>query len=190
MMKIKPFIAVFAILLLFVPGCGAHRMDVLADIEANPYSGAYINGVPFFMQNTSLCGPAALASVFNYWDVGESVEDIAERVYQEKLNGSLPIDLLLYAKEKGFQTTFYKGGMDDLRVKTAHKIPLILFLNLGSMLYPIGHFVVVVGYNDNYSVVLAHSAMEDEKVYSYEELDKLWSKTGYSTLLIRPKVIE
>lgn len=162
-------------------------MDVLDDIEANPYAGAYIKGVPFFMQNTSLCGPAALASVMNYYDVGENVESIAARVYQEKLNGSLPIDLLLYAKEKGFQATFYKGSMDDLRFHTAHNTPLILFLNLGSMLYPIGHFIVVVGYNDNYKSVLAHSAMEYEKVYSYEELDKLWSKTDYSTLLIRPQ---
>jgi hypothetical protein len=36
-------------------------------------------------------------------------------------------------------------------------------------------------------VVFAHSGTEKEQAFTMKELEKSWSKTGYSTLLVRPK---
>lgn len=111
---------------------------------------------------------------------------IAREVYNEKLAGTLPMDLLIYAKRKGFAAEYYEGGMEDLKEKLAGGVPLILFLNLGLDAFPVGHYVVAVGYSDRLKKVLAHSGLEPRKVYGYKGLLRAWSKTGFSTLLITP----
>jgi ABC-type bacteriocin/lantibiotic exporter with double-glycine peptidase domain len=131
-----------------------------------------------------MCGPAALASVIGYYSNAVGIEEVAREVYNERLEGTLPIDLFIHAKELGFGAEYYKGGMADLFEKLLESRPLILFLNLGVEAYPVGHYIVAVGYNDKLGVVLAHSGVEPMKVYSYERLIGSWSKTGYATLLI------
>ncbi|MEE9615093.1 MAG: hypothetical protein V3W31_09160, partial [Thermodesulfobacteriota bacterium] len=107
-------------------------------------------------------------------------------VYTEKLKGSLSMDMLIYAKEKGLDAEFYRGGLEDLKARIREGRPLILFLNLGHELYPVGHYVVVLGYNDKMEVVIAHSGKKSEEVLPYRSFLRSWEKTGFSTLLIKP----
>lgn len=184
-LKSTPSVILLFFLLL---GCGRINHDgVIRDIGINPGSGFYLSGVPFFPQNEYMCGPAALASVVGYWGKDAEMKDVAKEVYQEKLKGTLPLDLLIYAKEKGFEAAYYKGSLSDLREKISSGTPLILFLNLGYDFYPVGHYIVVVGYNDRMEAVVAHSGMNREEVFTYRELLGSWEKTNFSTLLVRPK---
>lgn len=174
--------------LLAVSCTGPTREAVMSDIEANgPQAGSYIQGVPFYPQDRYMCGPAALASVIGYWDGGSGMKEIAKGVYEEKLKGTLPVDMLLYAREKGYSASYYKGGIDDLKEKIKGKTPLILFLNLGYESYPIGHYIVAVGYDDRLKAVIAHSGLKKEEVFTYDGLLSSWGKTGFSTLLVEPK---
>jgi len=164
------------------------RAVVLEEIKNNPFAGAYIKDVPFFPQKDYMCGPASLASVIMYWNRGDTdVEEIAAGIYLERLKGTLPLDMLLYAREKGFDVEYYSGSMDDLREKLSGGFPLILFLNLGLKSYPAGHYVVAVGYSDAANAVLVHSGTEKESPMSYNELERAWSKTGHAALIVRPK---
>ncbi|MBI5344154.1 MAG: hypothetical protein HZB83_02270 [Deltaproteobacteria bacterium] len=97
------------------------------------------------------------------------------------------MDLLIYAKDKGFDAAYYDGSMNDLREKLRERRPLILFLNMGFESYPIGHYIVVVGYNDRMEAVIAHSGLNREEVWRYPDLLRRWEKTGYGTLLITPR---
>lgn len=171
--------AAFAACLL---GC-AGQVDTLKPAS----SGLYIEGVPFFPQDEYMCGPAALASVVGYYGSEAGMEAVAKEVYSEKLKGTLPMDLLLYAKSKGFEAKYYKGSMDGLKVSLTRREPLILFLNLGYGFFPVGHYIVAVGMDEGAGVVFAHSGTEKEQAFTINELEKSWSKTGYSTLLVRPK---
>lgn len=173
--------ALLAAVAVFVIGCAG------AAVLKRPAEGLYIEGVPFFAQDEYMCGPAALASVIGYYGAGTDMGDVAREVYSSKLKGTLPMDLLIYAREKGFEAKYYKGSMDDLRGSLKRKEPLILFLNLGYSFYPVGHYIVAVGMDEGSSVVFAHSGMEKEQAYPISELQEAWSKTGYSTLLVRPK---
>ena len=161
----------------------------MEDLGANPAHGAFIEAVPFFPQPQGelMCGPAALASVMGYYGDDASMAAVAREVYHERLKGTLPIDLFIYAREKGFKAEYYKGGMEDLKEKLSRSTPLILFLNLGLEAYPVGHYIVALGYNENFKVVLAHSGLERAKVYGYGRLLNAWSKTGFATLLVTPK---
>ena len=158
-----------------------------ADVVRPPAAGPYIEGVPFFPQDEYMCGPAALASVIGYYGSAAGMEAVAGEVYSEKLKGTLPMDLLLFAKGKGFEAKYYRGSLEGLKESLARKEPLILFLNLGYGFYPVGHYIVAVGMDEGAGVVFAHSGKEKEQAFTMKELEKSWSKTGYSTLLVRPK---
>ncbi len=188
------FLTTLLVLLLIFTAVGCiGPQAVIDDLGANPGSGALIEDVPFFAQDELMCGPAALASVIGYlgeqggWSPDERLDVITLEVYNERLDGTLPIDLLIYAKRKGFAAEYYEGGLKDLKEKLSGGTPLILFLNLGIDAYPIGHYIVAVGYNDRLKKVLAHSGLKPRKVYSYKGLLRTWSKTGFSTLLITPQ---
>ncbi|MBI1910732.1 MAG: C39 family peptidase [Deltaproteobacteria bacterium] len=166
-------------------GCGINRNYIREEIKRS--EAGYLREVPFFPQNTYMCGPAAMASVVGYWGEGKEMDEVAKEVYHEKLRGTLPIDLLIYAKEKGFDAKFYKGDLDDLKKKISSGTPVILFLNLGYEFYPVGHYIVPTGYNDDLRAFTAHSGVIKDEVFTYDELERAWGKTGYSTLLLKPK---
>jgi len=166
----------------FVVGCAPH-----AGVTAPNGAGPFIEGVPFFPQDEYMCGPAALASVIGYYGAPGGMDPVAGEVYSARLKGTLPMDLLIYAKEKGFEAKFFRGSMEALKESLERKEPLILFLNLGYEFYPVGHYVVAVGIDDASKVVYAHSGMKEHERFTMKELERSWSKTGYSTLLVRPK---
>lgn len=177
-------------LIILIASCGLIRVSpdhVIEEIRENPGAGAYIDNVPFYAQEEYMCGPSSLASVIGYWDRNIPDEEIAAEVYDEKLKGTLPVDLLLYARSKGFEAVYYKGGIEDLKEKISLNVPLIVFIDLGYDFYPVGHYMVIVGYNDKSKHVIAYSGVNKNEVYSYSELHKLWSKTNFSTLLVRGK---
>lgn len=175
----KALLALSVVLLL---GCAAHTGGVTA-----PSAGPFIEGVPFFPQDEYMCGPAALASVIGFYGAPGGMDPVAAEVYNVKLKGTLPMDLLLYAREKGFEAKFFKGSMEGLKESLLRKEPLILFLNLGYEFYPVGHYVVAIGMDEAAGFVYAHSGMNKQERFTVRALEKSWSKTGHSTLLVRPK---
>jgi len=183
LLKLKPLLLFFLVLAAACAGPGT--ATVLEDIAKDPLGGAYIR-VPFFPDDEQLCGPAAMASVFNYYGADIGLDAISQNLYDEKLGGSLPVDLLIYAKENGFTAKYYEGGLEDLKASLAAGRPLILFLNMGLPGYPVGHYIVAVGYNDRYSTVIAHSGLRKEMLIGYRRLEAAWSMTGHSTLLLTP----
>ncbi|MBE9528425.1 MAG: C39 family peptidase [Proteobacteria bacterium] len=172
-------------------GCApVGSVGVVESIRATPESGAYIEGVPFFPDRSQMCGPAVLASVVRFLGgTGGATdarlfEDISRAVYREKLKGALLPDMLAYARAAGFNAEVYVGSFEDLKQRLKSGRPLILFINLGLDIYPVGHYIVVTGYSDAEQAVVAHSGLDRDRVYGYTELESAWRKTGYSTLLV------
>lgn len=174
--------ALLVVAAAFLMGCAAHQ-----SVMPPPEAGLFIEGVPFYPQDEYMCGPAALASVMGFYGAQGGMDEVAGEVYGARLKGTLPMDLLIYAKEKGFEAKFFRGSMEGLKESLERKEPLILFLNLGYDFYPVGHYVVAVGIDDASRVVYAHSGMKERERFTMKELERSWSKTGYSTLLVRPK---
>jgi len=171
-------------LLIGVTGCATLSSE---EKRADGAAGTVlIEGVPFFPQEKHYCGPASLAAVMSYYGLTVSQEEVAEETYLPNLLGTLPLDMLLYAKERGFQTTSYRGDMDDVKKQLALGRPVILFLNLGFSFAPRGHYIVAIGYDDSSSSIIAHSGRERAGRIPYKKLERFWSRTGYTTLLILP----
>ncbi len=155
-------------------------------LSARMERGLLLLDVPFFPQPEGLCGPASLASVLHFWKRTTSVEEIKQAIYLPQLNGALGIDLTLFARREGFLADFFTGNLTDLRDRLAAGIPPIVFLNLGNRFFPVGHFIVVTGIDEEREEVIAHSGSEANKPIPYQTFLAAWKKTDYWTLRVVP----
>jgi ABC-type bacteriocin/lantibiotic exporter with double-glycine peptidase domain len=169
--------------LLLLSGCASS-----SGRPGNPASGdarARLE-VPFFPDKTDQCGPSALASVLGFWGKPAAPAELRKEIYQAPLKGSLTVDLLLAAQSRGLSARMPEGGLDLLKREIDAGHPLIAFVNVGLRSYPIGHYVVITGYDDRRGVVLAHSGTKRDQAISYRKFDRQWALTRRWALLVLP----
>lgn len=172
----RPYL--FPILLLVLTSCTVSLPSGISP----PFR--LIENVPFFPQEDFQCGPASLAGVMNYWGVNVSLEEIAREIYSPSAKGTLNLDMILYAKRKGMESTYYQGSMEDIKNKIDSGHPLIVMVDLGLWIYQQNHFMVVIGYDQNGIVV--NSGRERLKYLPLRNFMKKWEKTQFWTLWITP----
>jgi predicted double-glycine peptidase len=154
-----------------------------------PQDAKFID-VPFFKQDDYQCGPSALATVVNYWygktqsNTHLSQDEIIKEIYSPGAGGTLTIDLELYAERLGFSAEQYSGGIEKLRTSVDKDIPPIILVDYGFSVYQVNHFMVVTGYTEK--GIILNTGRERNKVISNEELIRIWEKTGFWTLVIKP----
>nr|WP_207145083.1 cysteine peptidase family C39 domain-containing protein [Persephonella atlantica] len=138
--------------------------------------------VPFVKQQSEFCGPAALSSVFSYYGLKISQEKIAEKVYTPQLKGALISDLENYAKSMGFKTQLGQGNIEIIKKYIDRKIPVIVLLDYGFLMFTKLHYVVITGYNEDGFTI--HTGYEKNRLIKYRDFEKLWKKTGKAYLAI------
>lgn len=142
-----------------------------------------IPGIPFYPQEHYQCGPASLAGVLNFWGVREEPGEISKEIFSKSAEGTLNIDMVLYAQKKGLYALQYAGSMEDLRRNIDSGHPIIVLVDYGFSIYEADHFMVVIGYNDN--GVIVNSGREREKFIDGKKFLNIWRKTNYWTLLMK-----
>lgn len=142
--------------------------------------------VPFYPDKTDQCGPSALASVLHYWGIRGEPDELRRDIYQARLGGSLPVDLLLAAESRGMSAEILDGSLPRLRRELDDGHPLIAFLDVGAPFMPVGHFLVITGYDDRLGGVYAHSGGDRDRFVTYAHLFRHWDKTQRWTLLVLP----
>jgi ABC-type bacteriocin/lantibiotic exporter with double-glycine peptidase domain len=152
--------------------------------------GHYIEGVPFFRQSESTCGPAALANVISFWGRSANIDDITAKVYLPALRGTLPMDMERFARESGFDTSSSSGTLADLKENIGKGVPLICMLDLGFGLYRQPHYVTVVGFDDGNALIIEHDGIKPNRLVAYDTFNHSWARTGYWMLVISPKKVE
>jgi ABC-type bacteriocin/lantibiotic exporter with double-glycine peptidase domain len=177
----------FCLLMLsaVLTGCAG----MAAESIQSPADVRMIRNVPFYEDTNHQCGPSSLASVMNYWHSRKpslnivTPRGISSAVYSEGAGGTLGIDLEFYARKHGFQTMQYSGSIEDLRKEILNDIPVIILVDFGALFYQRNHFMVVTGYSSK--GIIAHSGLE-EKIISFDELGRIWGKTHFWTLVVKP----
>jgi ABC-type bacteriocin/lantibiotic exporter with double-glycine peptidase domain len=149
-----------------------------------------VAGVPFFGQEAYRCGPTALAIVLDYWyrkaglDTWLTPEQIAADIYSPTARGVLGIDLESYGRRQGFEAHQYSGSVNDLRQNIDAGAPVIILVDHGFSLYEVNHFMVVTGHTKD--GVIVNSGRYENKRISDKELEKIWKRTDYWTLVLKP----
>jgi ABC-type bacteriocin/lantibiotic exporter with double-glycine peptidase domain len=144
-----------------------------------------ISNVPFFPDDTQLCGPSTLASVLTHAGIPTTPEELKKDVYFEKMDGTLPMDMAPAARARGADARTINGTWDDLRARIQAGQPVVALLNLGLTALPREHFVVVIGMDDK--GVYMHSGMKEIEFYSTDKFDKAWKKMGRWMLIVDKK---
>ena len=164
---------------LFI-GCALPRTSSRAD------AGRVQLHVPFFPDDTDQCGPSALASILGYWGKPAEPAELKKEIYRARLKGALTVDLLLAAESRGLPVEMVNGTLARVKTELDAGRPLIAYVNVGFRFYPIGHYLVLTGYDDERGVLFAHSGLERDRSISYKAFDAQWEKTERWALLIRP----
>lgn len=142
-----------------------------------------IENVPFYPQQEYQCGPASLAGVMNYQRIDITPDKIADDIFSKSAKGTLSLDMVIYAKNKGFKAMQYTGSMNDLKANINSGYPLIVLVDYGFLFYQQNHFMVIIGYND-YGVIVNSNTVEHQFIDA-ESFVNAWEKTNYWTLLIK-----
>jgi ABC-type bacteriocin/lantibiotic exporter with double-glycine peptidase domain len=165
--------------------CGSPVINPGEPLLGRPKPGAsLIQNVPFFPQEDYYCGPSALAGLLTYYGHPTTQNEIARDIFLPRRFGTLSMDLLLYSKAKGLDTKIVEGDLYLLKSEIEQKHPVVVFLNLGLKIFPKGHFITVVGYDDLDQAIIAHSGREPEQRIPYGRFLQAWEKTGFWVLLV------
>ncbi len=149
-----------------------------------------VRSVPFFSQEAYQCGPAALATVMDYWYQKNrkadwiTPEQIASEIYSPSARGVLGIDLQMFARRHGFEALQYTGSIADLKEKVDMGEPPIILVDYGFSVYEVNHFMVVTVHTKGGVVV--NSGKKEKQAISEGELARTWKKTEYWTLVVKP----
>ncbi|MBI3547530.1 MAG: C39 family peptidase [Elusimicrobia bacterium] len=143
--------------------------------------------VPFIPNSTNQCGPAALGSLLSFWGRDEGQDRLRAELFDARWNGSLLIDLLAAARSRGLDAEMITGDLDRVRKELDAGRPMVAFLNVGVRIAPIGHYVVITGYDDARRAVIVHSGSKRNAELSYRRFMRQWDRTDRWALVARPR---
>jgi ABC-type bacteriocin/lantibiotic exporter with double-glycine peptidase domain len=170
-----------------MPGCALPGIS--RPLPPAPDQGQVLLEVPFFPDHADQCGPSALASILGFWGEKADPGRLKEEIYLADLRGSLPVDLLLAAQAHGMSAEILDGGLPRLKKELDAGHPVVAFVNLGYRFIPIGHYLVITGYDDRRQALTAHSGMKKDRLISYEKFSRQWERTERWSLLILPAAL-
>ena len=163
----------------------SEQIQQTADYPDSPGQAVRV-AVPFFPDGTDQCGPATLASVLTYWGILSEPAVLKAEMYRDQLGGTLPIDFLLAAQARGLQTEGSSGTLDTLKAELDAHHPVVALLNLGWVVFPQGHYVVITGYDEPQQGVYMHSGLARDLFVPYAQFFMYWEKTGRWMLRVQP----
>ena len=138
------------------------------------------------------CGAQALATVLVFNDPGLNAADLADELPWHT-EGATPVDLLLAARDRGFEAEITRGSWEAIADNVEHGRPLLVMVNaapeIRTLLLRIPmprmmHWSVVSGVADDGSEVLLAARDRRHHVVGRDEFLKRWSKSAYCTIRI------
>jgi len=155
-----------------------------------PAGERIIERVPYFEQEDFQCGPASLATVINYWYIKNnsnerlSIDAIITEVFSTRVKGVLSLDLELYARKLGFNSLQYSGAIEEIKRNIDENAPVIILVDYGVSFFQQNHFMVAKGYT--WDGIIFNSGRRENHLILNESLIKIWKKTGFWILVIKP----
>jgi len=148
----------------------------------------HIEGVPLAASQQDWCGPAALSAVLQYHGEEVGVEVIARDIHLPHYHGALSLDLLLWARKRGYQAWATSGSPDALKRALARDRPAICMMRRRGPLADRNHYVVVRGYDDTRGVWLLDAGAGGEETVAAATFDQDWADCRRWMLVVEGKL--
>lgn len=187
--------------LLSAGGCTNPYTKVVHTLSGDPAVSGYTycpgvtvpTGPP-----VSDCGPEALTAVLNFYGDGVTIEEVTKAIFMPTLNGTLSLDMQLYARRRGFVADFAQGTLEQLKKDIVAKRPVIIMVDVHTLppgleniprLRGMYHFFVITGFHDAEQTVLAEGPKGRRIALRYDYLQKAWAYAGNYVLVLRRRVV-
>ncbi len=163
-------------------------------INKPPVSKNIPNGYHVF-QTFNNCGPAALSMALSYYGINVTQKVLGDelRPFQNPQGNNDDKSVTLEElgeKAKDFNLIpFHRpaGTAEIIKLFVANDIPVITRTLLHQN-EDIGHYRVIIGYDDNSGVFLQNDSLQGKNLkYTYEEFHMLWKQFNYEYLVLVPK---
>ncbi|HKC11352.1 MAG TPA: tetratricopeptide repeat protein [Vicinamibacteria bacterium] len=146
--------------------------------------------VPIRAFEADRCGPGSLSLVLNSYGDMISEAQLGADLPKAPGGGVLSVDLLLAARERGFDAALVPGDGETIRKEIAQKHPSILMLKLLDVpgeRKDIYHYVVVDGFDPGRGLFRVQFGDGKVRWTSLARLDRAWRGTSHALLLVHPR---
>jgi Tetratricopeptide repeat len=151
-----------------------------------------VPGVPVRSFGEDRCGPGSLAAVLNALGDPVSPDELDEALPKARGGGVLSVDLLLAARQRGFDAGLVAGRGDDLRAEVVAGRPAIVMLRLLDLpgaRKDVFHYSVVDGLDPGRGFFRFQFGDGRVRWTALPPLEKSWAAAGHALLLVRPKAV-
>ena len=174
-----------ALLLSALVGCATPQSDRLLEAPTALPPRAEVAGVPFFAQQESYCGPAALAMVLSWSGLPLTQDEVAAQVYTPGREGTLQSDVVAAARRQG-RLAVPVHGLAGLTAELAAGHPVVVFQNLGLGWFPVWHYAVAVGYDLDSGDLILRSGLDARRVMPLGTFERTWARADHWGLVVLP----
>jgi TolA-binding protein len=148
-----------------------------------------IENVPLQKWDIMTCGAGSLSAVLQHHGDPTSMDEWQAKLPKTR-GGVMSIDLVLAAREKGFDAQLTTGDSDLVQAEVQAGRPVILMLQV--IQYPgksldFFHYVVIDGYDPMRNLFRVQFGDGKARWATMSRLEPAWKKTKHATILIRPK---
>jgi len=181
-----PGISSLLLLIALLQACSAPQTRQLLESATDLPRTMELTTVPFFPQEEYQCGPAALATMLNQAGVKITPDELVPQVYLPKRQGSLQIELLAAARQRGRLPYQLRPQLHALISEVAAGNPVLVLQNLGLDAIPVWHYAVVVGFDLDAPHLVMRSGLEARHITSLQTFEHTWSRGNFWAVVIMP----
>ncbi|MDR2339834.1 MAG: C39 family peptidase [Deltaproteobacteria bacterium] len=176
--------ALIGILLLLSPlfAAGCLVGGPVARTFNSPQGTRLVPQVPFYPDDTNLCGPASLAALLTFQGYPTTMDEVAAGVQRWALRGAIGPDLVIFARKRGAKASFFSSSPEDLLVFLDKGQPVLVEVDNGIGPIVKAHFMLVVGYTQD--GVVANNGLVQQEVIPWSKFLTSWFRMGYFAVLV------
>jgi hypothetical protein len=147
-----------------------------------------IPDMPMLKWGIESCGPASLSTVLGHYGDPLTVSDWEARLPKTR-GGVMSIDLVLAARQRGFDAQLVTGTPQSVAAELREGRPVILMLQVidsPGREYDFFHFVVADGIDPQRNLIRTQFGDGKARWVTFDRLAKPWKGGGNAALFIRP----
>ena len=149
-----------------------------------------VHGVSAPVFEDDRCGPGSLSVVLRAHGETVSARDLEVLLPEAPRRGVLSVDMLIAARQRGFDAALVTGTAEAVRGELAEGRPAILMLRLldaPGARRDIYHYVVVDGFDPSRGLFQFQFGDGKARWAQLESLEKSWKPAGHALLVVRSR---
>ena len=149
-------------------------------------SATVITDVPMQKWDIKSCGAGALSTVLQHYGDPTTMKEW-DAALPKTRGGVMSIDLVLAAREKGFDSRLVTGDENTVEAELRARNPVILMLQViqtPGKEYDFFHYVVIDGYDPMRHLIRVQFGDARARWVTLERITNAWKGTKYATILI------